>query len=257
MSIAASRLDPLFLGPPIAHRGLHDRAAGLIENSRAACAAAVDCGYGIEIDVQLSADGEAMVFHDAVLDRLTGQTGPVNQRTAAELATIHLTDGGETIPTLAEILTLIDGRAALLVEIKDQTGAMADAPGLLEARSASLIAAYKGPIAAMSFNPYSMIWMRRNAPEIARGIVSYGFGDPHDGQIDADHRAALAALDHADAAAVDFVSYGAGDLPNPACDALRASGTPVFTWTIRSEAAAVQVAPHVDNITFEGYRPAL
>ena len=134
-------LDPAFLTTPIAHRGLHDRAAGVIENSRAAVSAAVEAGYGIEIDLQLSADGEAMVFHDDELFRLTGESGPVRDRTAAALGAIELEGGGETIPTLAEILALVAGRAPLLIEAKDQSLTLTEVEGRLERRAAALLAA--------------------------------------------------------------------------------------------------------------------
>lgn len=119
-------LPPRFTDRPFAHRGLHDARAGRIENSRAAVAAAVEAGFGIEIDVQGSADGEAMVFHDDTLDRLTAMRGPVRGRSAAELRAIALSDGGGSIPTLSEILDIVAGRAPLLVEIKDQGGSLSD-----------------------------------------------------------------------------------------------------------------------------------
>ena len=103
-------LPPVFLGAPIAHRALHDMGDGRPENSRAAIVAAMEHGYGIEIDLQLSADGQAMVFHDYDLKRLTGQKGPVRTRQAAALAAITLTGGDEGIPTLAEVLALVRGR---------------------------------------------------------------------------------------------------------------------------------------------------
>ena len=119
-------LPPAFLRLPIAHRALHDRAQGRPENSRAAIRAAIAAGYGIEIDLQASADGVAMVFHDDDLGRLTGATGPVRARTAAELGAIRLTDAEDGIPTLAEVLEIVAGRVPLLIEIKDQSGEMGD-----------------------------------------------------------------------------------------------------------------------------------
>ncbi|MEO1613683.1 MAG: glycerophosphodiester phosphodiesterase family protein, partial [Pseudomonadota bacterium] len=139
-------LDPAFLTAPIAHRGLHDRAAGVIENSRAAVAAAVEAGYGIEIDLQLSADGEAMVFHDDELTRLTAERGPVRDRTAIELRRIDLDGGDEGIPTLAEILDIVRGAVPLLIEAKDQSLTLTEVDGRLERRAARLLAAYDGPV---------------------------------------------------------------------------------------------------------------
>src|SRR6056297_1261202 len=114
-------LPPGFLARPIAHRGYHDAAAGRIENSRSAFAAAMEAGYGIELDVQLSRDGVAMVFHDTMLDRLTDETGPVRDRGAAALQDIGLTGSRDTIQTLTQVLRAIDGTVPVLVEIKDQS----------------------------------------------------------------------------------------------------------------------------------------
>ena len=115
-------LPAAFLRLPIAHRALH--GPGRPENSRAAILSAMAAGYGIEIDVQGTADGQAVVFHDDDLDRLTDATGPVRARTAQELAALRLKGCDETIPSLAEVLALVAGRAPLLIEIKDQTGAI-------------------------------------------------------------------------------------------------------------------------------------
>jgi glycerophosphoryl diester phosphodiesterase len=241
-------LPPAFLGAPIAHRGLHDRAAGRVENSRAAVAAAVAAGYGVEIDLQLSADGEAMVFHDAALDRLTPETGPVRARTAAELARIPLTGGGETIPTLAEILAL--ARTPLLVEIKDQGGRF-DATGVgpLEARAAALLAAHAGPVAAMSFNPAAVAAVGAAAPGLPLGLVA-GHAAEFEGAPRAEALARLAEFETSGAA---FVSYHWRSLPTPETAALRGRGVPVLSWTIRSEAEESAARAHSDNITFEGY----
>lgn len=249
-------LPEAFLAPPIAHRGLHDRAVGRIENSRAAIAAAIAAGYGVEIDVQLSADGEAMVFHDATLDRLTGETGPVRARTAAELGRIALRGGGETIPTLAGILALVGDRAALLVEVKDQSRALSpDGIGPLEARVATLLAAHRGPVATMSFNPHAMIALSRLAPDVPRGLVACAASDYDEPGLSQSRRTELAELAHMTAAGACFASYDHRALPTPRTARLRASGIPVLCWTIRSPAQAAAVAPHADNITFEGFRP--
>ena len=153
MSSRSPELPAAFLAVPIAHRGLHDRAAGVVENSRAAFAAAIAAGYGIEMDIQRSADGEAVVFHDDEMPRLTGLPGLVHDYTVAQLSATPLLDGGETVPTLAEVLALVAGRAPLLIEIKDQDGALGPGVGPLEARVAELLGGYAGPVALMSFNP--------------------------------------------------------------------------------------------------------
>ena len=238
---------------PVAHRGLHDRAAGRVENSRAAVAAAADAGYGVEIDLQLSADGEAMVFHDDTLDRLTAERGFVRERSAADLARIALTDGGETIPTLADILALVGAGAPLLVEIKDQGGGF-DPRGVgpLEARAAELLAAHPGPVAAMSFNPAAVAEIARRAPRLPRGLVA---GPPAD-FAGAARAEALSRLADFDAVGAGFVSYRWSALPTPETAALRARGLPVLCWTVRSEVEERAARAAADNVTFEGYAPA-
>jgi glycerophosphoryl diester phosphodiesterase len=247
-----SALPAAFLAAPIAHRGLHDRAAGRIENSRAAVLAAAAAGYAIEIDIQLSADGEAMVFHDAKLDRLTPENGPVRARTADALRRIPLVDGGETIPTLAEILGLT--RAPLLVEIKDQGGRFDETGvGPLESRAAALLAAHEGPVAVMSFNPAAVAAFGAAAAGVARGLVA-GAAEDFEGSPRAE---ALARLDDFDAVGACFVSYDFRRLPTPETRALRARSAPVLSWTIRSEAEERAARRHSDNVTFEGYRAAI
>jgi glycerophosphoryl diester phosphodiesterase len=247
-----TRLDPAFLGPPIAHRGLHDKAARVIENSRSAVRAAVAAGYGVEIDIQPSADGEAMVFHDYDLKRLTGIEGQISDRPAGELQALTLTGGAEGPPTLAEVLEIVDGRTPLLVEIKDQADTIG--VGKVEARVAELLSGYDGPVAVMSFNPHSMIWFYDHAPACARGLVSCAFDDEESAHLAPDIRAALAELKFFGAAHGDFVSYDHHAFPNTACQMLRGEGVPILCWTVRSEAEEAEARLHADNITFERYR---
>lgn len=251
-STIATRLDPAFLGPPIAHRGLHDKAAGVIENSPSAIRAAVAKGYGVEIDIQPSADGEAMVFHDYDLKRLTGADGQISKRTLPELQAMTLTGGSECPPTLAETLSIVDGRTPLLVEIKDQVDTIG--VGGVEARVAELLATYRGPVAVMSFNPHSMIWFYDHAPAIARGLVACAFDDADSAHLSEDIREALAELKFFDAAHADFVSYDHHAFPNAACQLLRGKGVPILCWTVRSEEEEAEARLHADNITFERYR---
>ena len=170
-------LPPDLLRLPIAHRGLHDRGIGRIENSLSAVAAAAAAGYAIEIDVQCSSDGQAVVFHDDTLDRLTGETGAVAARTAAELAGIALTGATDTIPALPQVLSAVAGRVPLLVEIKDRSGTLSETDGRLEAAVASALADYAGPVAVMSFNPHSVARMAALAPGLPRGLTTSAF-DP-------------------------------------------------------------------------------
>jgi glycerophosphoryl diester phosphodiesterase len=147
---------------PFAHRGLHGE--GRIENSRAAFAAAIARGHGIELDVQASKDGQAFVIHDEDLGRLSEEQGPVADRTAAELLAIRLRGSEETVPPLSEILRLIDGRSPLLIELKAPDRAVAR----LCLSVFRCLEAYRGPVAIMSFNPEVGHWFSRHAPRTPR-----------------------------------------------------------------------------------------
>ncbi|MDO8882449.1 MAG: glycerophosphodiester phosphodiesterase family protein [Pseudotabrizicola sp.] len=242
---------------PVSHRALHDRAAGRIENSPAAIKAAVAAGYAIEVDVHLSADGRAMVFHDDDLDRLTAHHGPVSAQSADALGRIVLTGGSDTIPTLPEVLTLVAGRVPLLIEIKDQTGVMGQTDGRLETAVAQALAGYGGDVAVMSFNPHSMAHMARLSPHVARGLTTSSY-DPEDwSPVPAavcDH---LRGIPDFDRVGASFISHQANDLTRPRVLELRDASVPVLCWTIRSpeqEAMARQIAA---NVTFEGYLSAI
>ena len=252
-------LPPEFLAVPLAHRALH--GPGRPENSAAAVAAAVAAGYGIEIDLQGSADGQAMVFHDATLDRMTAETGPVRARQAAELAAIALEGGdGAGIPTLEEVLVLVAGRVPLLIEIKDQSGTMGPVDELLERATAAALADYAGPVAVMSFNPRSVAAMARHAPEVARGLTTCAFSRKdvpeaaHDPAIEAGRRA-LAEIEAFDRVGASFISHDHRDLDRPRVAELKARGVPVLSWTIRSPEEAAAARHVADNVTFEGYLP--
>ncbi len=244
-----------FLARPFAHRGLHDRAQGRAENSRAACAAAIEAGYAIEIDVQMSLDGEAMVFHDYRLQRLTPERGVVRKLTAAELGAIELKGGGETIPTLLEILKLVAGRVPLLIEIKDQDGAFGPNVGPLEQRVADLLATYVGPVAVMSFNPHSVRFLGEIAPDVPRGLVSFDWPREEAPTLTYAQRVALADLIEFEQLGCAFVSYGAEAFPAKGPTRVRVQGFPVLTWTVQSALEEARTRPHADQITFEGYLP--
>jgi glycerophosphoryl diester phosphodiesterase len=246
-------LPGAFLTQPLAHRALHDRAAGRPENSRAAVRAAVAAGYGIEIDVQMSADGQAMVFHDEDLDRLTAEHGPVKARTAAELGRIRLRDAEDGIPTLPEVLALIDGRVPLLIEIKDQTLTMSETDGRLEAATAAALQSYAGPVAVMSFNPHAVASMARLAPQLPRGLTTSAY-DPEDwSPLPEATCIRLRAIPDYDRTGASFLSHEAADLARPRVAELKAQGAAILCWTIRSPEAEVRAREVAQNITFEGY----
>ena len=237
----------------IAHRGLH--GAGRPENSLAAMQAACDRGIAIELDVQPSADGVAMAFHDYTLDRLTGATGPVADQSAEDLGKIELSGGGEGIPRLADVLTLVAGRVPLLIELKDQDGDMGARVGPLEDAVVATLASYAGDCALMSFNPNSVAALRDRAPDRPRGLVTSAFRAAQWPTLSDATRDRLVDIPDFDRVAASFVSHQADALDMPQIAALKARGVPILCWTVRSpaeEAAARRVA---DAVTFEGYLP--
>ena len=248
-------LPPAFLGRPIAHRAHHDRARGRPENSRAAVRAAVERGYGIEIDLQPSADGVAMVFHDDHLMRLTGQPGAVTDRDAADLARLTLAGGDDGVPTLAEVLALVAGRVPLLIEVKDQSHALAPVEGRLEEAAAAALRGYDGPVGLMSFNPHAVLALRDAAPAVPRGLVTCAFdpADPEWAPAGEPRLARLRAIEDLDETGACFVSHDKADLARPRLSVLRAQGLPVLAWTIRSPEEERAARVHADNVTFEGY----
>ena len=222
---------------PFAHRGLH--GPGRIENSRAAFEAAIEAGSGIELDVQASADGQAMVFHDADLARLADARGTLAAWSAAELGRFRLAGSDETIPTLSEILALIGGRAPLLIEVKSPGRSVA----ALCRSVAAALAGYRGPVGVMSFNPEVGSWFARHAPERLRGLVV------------TEQKKGLRGMFERPLALwrsrADFLAYDIRDLPSRFADAQRAKGMPVLTWTVRTLADRARAAEHASQIIYE------
>ena len=239
----------------MAHRGLHDLAQGRPENSRAAFRAAVENGYAIELDVQASLDHCAMVFHDRDLDRLTGATGLVRDATAAHLAGIPLIGGDEGIPTLDEVLDLVAGQVPVLIEVKDQDGALGDNVGPLEQAVCDVVRGYRGDVAVMSFNPHAVGVLAKGLPDVPCGLTTEIFPTAAWG-ITPERAAHLSAIRDYEKVGACFISHDHADLGNPRVAQLKAQGAVILCWTIRTaaqERAARQIA---DNITFEGYAPA-
>lgn len=246
-------LAPLF-ERPIAHRGLHDANAGVIENSRTAVLRAVEAGYGFEVDVQIAADGEAVVFHDDTLDRLTQETGPVKARTADELARIVLANSGygDRIWTLRELLETVGGRVPAVIEIKT----LWNGDTRLARRVSELVSGYSGPIAAKSFDPALVAALRKAAPELPRGIIGYAYDDAEARSLPVWKRFVLRNLLHWPRTRPHFISWHVHDLPRRAVDlASRLTGAPVMTWTVRTPADQARAGLYADQMIFEGFLP--
>ncbi|MEL6607931.1 MAG: glycerophosphodiester phosphodiesterase family protein [Pseudomonadota bacterium] len=245
------RLDPGFYARPFAHRALH--GPGAPENSREAIAAAVAGGWGIEIDVQATEDGAPFVFHDYGLERLTGRKGTVQTTRAADMATIPLLGGPTAAPTLTEVLDMVAGQVPLLIEIKDQDGALGTKIGGLQDAVASALDGYDGPVALMSFNPHAALALRPTGRPI--GITSCNYVAEDWPTIPAATRRDLAEIPHLDQ--VDFLSHQWDELDSPAVARAKSAGKPVFCWTIRDQAQADTARQVADQITFEGFYPGL
>lgn len=257
--MTSSPLAPAWLtARPIAHRGLHDRAQGRIENSPAAAAAAVAHGFAIECDVQLSADGEAVVFHDFTLDRLTGESGPVSGRSAADLSRIGLAGSPDRIPSLPDFLALIAGRVPLVVEIKSAF----DGDLRLARRTAEIVAAADGPIAIKSFDPDVIAFLRQNRTAldlagVPLGIVAEAvYTDGEWTKLQPAKQTELANFLHWDRSRPDFLSWSVRNLPHPTPYLCRAGlGLPVMSWTVRTPEQRAVAARWADQMVFEGFLP--
>ncbi len=248
-------LSKRFLTPPLAHRGLHDKTKGLPENSLGAFSAAVDAGYGIELDVQCSADGQAMVFHDYDLGRLTPESGAVQLRSAAELSQLSLCNSNEKIPTLPQVLELVAGRVPVLIELKDQDGAMGKNIGAMGKSVAQALKDTPSNVAVMSFNPNAVAEMAELLPKIPRGLVTGAFKlDIYDPVPTAVKERLRKIPDYVSVNAC-FISHSADDLDRARVQEIRDLGAAIICWTIRDEAAEFIARNNADNITFEGYLP--
>ncbi len=236
---------------PLAHRGLHDAAAGVIENTASAFAAAIAGGYGIECDLQISADGEAMVHHDDALGRLTEGGGRLADMSAADIKQARFKQSADRILTLGELCDQVDGRATLVLELKSRFAG----DRRLAQRTADVLASYRGPAAAMSFDPALVAAVRDIAPRLARGIVAQRRYDNWPGLPPALARQ-MAHLLHLPRTRPHFIAYAIKDLPALAPLAARIIlRLPLLTWTVRSENERRRAAAYADQIIFEGWRP--
>lgn len=252
MRLLLFAIDPLFAPAPrpervawlkgqtYAHRGLH--GSGPIENSPTAFRAAIERGFGIECDVQRSADGQAMVFHDWELDRLSGESGAVLDRTAKQLGEIPLTGSSDTIPTLRQALDLVAGQVPLLIELKSKREHGVASLCMAVRRT---LEGYLGQHAVMSFDPRIVRWFGRQSPDTLRGLV---VTEENARTLSGKLRRHL-ALWHA---RPDFLAYDVRDFPSRFAAAQRARGLPVLSWTVRSAELRAKAAADADAPIAEG-----
>jgi glycerophosphoryl diester phosphodiesterase len=242
-----------WLKRPIAHRGLHDEANGIVENSASAVEAAMAKGYAIEVDVRSAARGVPIVFHDRTLDRLTAETGPLADRDAAALRIIPLRNSTDRILSLDCLLGIVDGRVPLIIEVKstwsdDHT---------YEQNIAAALAAHKGHVAVMSFDPDCVAAFRRVAPSLPRGLIAERFEDKQQwSDLSAGERFVMRHLLSAAMARPNFIAYDIKALPALAPGIARdVFGLPLLTWTVRSEADKAYAQLFADAMIFEGITP--
>ncbi len=238
---------------PIAHRGLHDAACGVIENTAGAVRAAIAGQYGIEVNVQVSRDGEAMVHHDDVLGRLTDGEGRLDRLTAAELKRVPFRGSDEHMMTLGELCDLVGGRVTVLVELKSRF----DGDARLPARVAAILDPYHGPAAPMSFDPRQIEVVRQKSPRLPRGIVAAKYRPhPYWDLMPAWMRHGMGYLLTALTSRPQFVAYAVADLPALApLFARHIFGMPLLTWAVRTEAERRTAERWADQMIFEGFRP--
>jgi glycerophosphoryl diester phosphodiesterase len=238
---------------PVAHRGLHDRSRGIVENMPGAMLAAIAGKFSIEVDLQLTADGEAMVHHDDELGRLTVGSGALRTKTAAELKQVVFKDTPERMMSLGDLCALVDGRAALVLEVKSHF----DGDRKLVARMKEVLKSYRGPVAAMSFDPDQVLALRDLLPERPRGITAQRrYDDGEWAELSPAQRNGMLQLRHAFRTRPHFVAYWVNQLPSPApWIARNLFGCALLTWTVRTPEQRAIAAAHADQMIFEGFRP--
>jgi glycerophosphoryl diester phosphodiesterase len=238
---------------PVAHRGLHDIARGIVENMPGAFQAAISANFAIETDLQLSADGEAMVHHDDALGRLNEGSGPLLGKTSAELRAVTFKNTSERMISLGDLCALVNGRVPLMIEVKSHF----DGDRKLVTRLAEVLRAYAGPAAVMSFDPDQVLAMREIIPERPRGIIAqHSYDDGYWTKLTPAQRGGMLHLRHALRTRPDFVSFWINELPAPApWIARHIFGLPLLTWTVRTPAQRERATRYADQIIFEGFDP--
>lgn len=236
---------------PIAHRGLHDKNAP--ENSLAAFAKAIEKGFACEFDVHLLADNTVAVFHDEGLSRMTGNDGYLKYLSKNDLKALKLKDSKECIPTLEEVLSLIDGQVPILIEIKNQHKV-----GKLEQRVIDILKKYKGEFAVMSFNPYSVAYFKKHAPNFVRGQLSGSFK----GEMAKNSKTSKITrfvlrrmLLNKRVSEPNFIAYEDGALPNRFVNKYK--NLPLLAWPVSSKKDYLRVVKFCDNVIFENFEPEI
>lgn len=237
---------------PIAHRGLHDEKAGRVENCESAFAAAVQHDFSIECDIQLTRDGQGVVFHDDDVERVLDGRGPVKDFTVRELKAMTFKQGKDRVQTLAELLEQVAGRSTLVIEIKS----LWDDDFTLTDHAVDILSNYAGPCALMSFDPDLVARVAATAPDTVRGITADRVIDPYYAPLPVTRRLAMREMAHLPQSRPHFVSFDFRQLPFTPITEIQVAGYPIITWAITSETDAREARRWCDQITFEQFIPA-
>jgi glycerophosphoryl diester phosphodiesterase len=248
MTTLKQQLDWL-IKRPIAHRGLHQKSEGVIENTHSAFAAAIQHNYAIECDLQITADEEAVIFHDETLDRLCDESGLLKERTTKQLQQVRFKACSDRIQTLGEFLDQVAGRVTLVIELKSHW----DGNDALLRRTLKVLEAYEGPYALMSFDPEIVESMRHLSPHTVRGITADNGTDEYYNFLPEARRFELQTMSHLSQTQPHFASFYFKHLPFAPIHAMREAGHPIVTWTIRSREQELIANQYGDQVTFEGY----
>jgi glycerophosphoryl diester phosphodiesterase len=237
---------------PIAHRGLHVEKNGIVENSESAFANAIAHGFSMECDLQLTADGHAVVFHDDEVDRVLDGKGKVKSFTVKQIQKMKFRGGKDRVQTLQELLEQVDGRQTIVIEIKS----LWDDDMTLTRHALQVLAHYDGPFVIMSFDQNIVACAAELQPNIVRGITADRVTDPYYNMLPVSRRIAMQGLEHLPRSKPHFISYYFRDLPFPPVGEISRRGFPIITWTIRSDEDARLARRYSDQVTFENYIPA-
>lgn len=232
---------------PIAHRGLHTK--DIPENSLSAFENALKNNYAIELDVQFTKDKEVVVFHDENLKRMTNDTRNIEDVNYDELKNLRLDNTNEIIPTLEEVLELVDSKVAILIEIKDCKDYIE-----LSEKTYEILKGYEGNYAIQSFNPFILEWYKNNASEVIRGQLSGTFTEGSE-SLNSFEKFALKNMLLNFKSKPNYIGYDLEGIPKSKLESLRKKGVPIIVWTVKNKEDMEKAYKYSDNITFENFLP--
>ena len=232
---------------PIAHRGLHTK--DIPENSLSAFENALKNNYAIELDVQFTKDKEVVVFHDENLKRITNDTRNIEDVNYDELKNLRLGNTNEIIPTLEEVLELVDSKVAILIEIKDCKDYIE-----LSEKTYEILKGYEGNYAIQSFNPFILEWYKNNASEVIRGQLSGTFTEGSE-SLNSFEKFVLKNMLLNFKSKPNYIGYELEGIPKSKLESLRKKGVPIIVWTVKNKEDMEKAYKYSDNITFENFLP--